>query len=536
MNKADNIKSILEDYPEYQETLFIKGYLVTNKLFDDLNEYPFYSNWEQSKCGTFNNGLDVNIYYHKKQDYYTYEEDGITASMIGHAYNPFDMKYKEVEILRDCIQEYKKSEEAYFEKVSELTGIHLIIINDNGKVIVLQDCGGMKACYYGMVEDDICITSHPQLIGDIYDLKVEPMVNKLINKWFYPLGGSYLPGDLSPYENLKRLGPNTLIRYTEVFDLTRFYPNKNHPEINEDIYEETLNKIAEIINNNIKLCSYKWDVPAISLTGGMDSRTTLACANGLYDKYKYYSFYSKAQELDDAKAASAICKKIKVNHEIYEIPKENLDVQDYEILKKIIFHNSSYMEKPKDHEIRKYIYLSKLKEFDVELKSWISEIGRVMQGKKYGVDLPLILSPRHFTIFQTRYFGSPKLLRHSDRHYKDYLERINLDKELFNYEHGDLFYWEFRFGSWGSNVVTTQDIFNFAVTMPMNNRKLMEMFLWFPHEYRKQDMVNKGVIRIKNEEITKLDIDVKNRHLIGKRLFIEKVYYYYRTLFYKEKN
>ena len=535
MNKTTDIKNILEEYPQYQQTLFTRGYLITNRLFDDLEAYPFYGNWNEDRCGTFKNGMNVNIYYHKKQDYYTYEEDGITASMIGHAYNPFDMKYKEVEILKDCIQEYKKNEEAYFEKVSELTGIHVIIINDNGNIIVLQDCGGMKSCYYGMVKKDICITSHPQLIGDIYNLEIDPNINELTEKWFFSLSGRYLPGDLSPYKLLKRLGPNTLIRYTEMFKLERFYPTGYHPVISEEEYEETINKISCLIKNNIKLSTLKWDIPAISLSGGMDSKTTLACANGFYDKYKYYSFYSKSQELEDANAARKICEKIGVNHDIYAIPKENEDIEDFEVVKRIILHNASYISHPKDHEIRKFIYLNRLNEFDVELKSWISEIGRAMWGKKYGVDLPKTLTPRHFTIFQTRYFGSPRLLNHSDKSYKDYLQRINLTHPIYNYEHSDLFYWEFRFGSWGSNVVTMQDVFSHTVTMPMNNRKLIDMFLWFPHEYRYQDMVNREVIKISNEEIAKLDINVHNLYLGGKRVLIEKVYYYYRTLFYKDK-
>lgn len=357
-----------------------------------------------------------------------------------------------------------------------------------------------------------------------------------MEKWFYPLGGGYLPGDLSPYKNLKRLGPNTLIRYSNKFDMERFYPTKPHPELSNDKYEKTLNRIAELMNKNIELCTKKWNTPAISITGGMDSKTTLSCANGLYDKYKCYTFHSKPQEEEDAKVAEKICNKIGIKHKIYPIASKNEDVEHYEILKQIIYHNASYIGKPKDNEVRKFIYLNKLNEFDVELKSWVSEIGRAMQGRKLGLDLPKTLTPRHFTIFNTRYFATPKLLRYSDTQYKDYLKRIALDKPLYNYLHGDSFQWEFRDGSWASNATTTQDIFSHTVTMPMNNRKLIDMFLWFPYEYRKQDKVHKGVIKASNEEIAKLDVGVKNKSSRTKRLFIEKTYYYYRTLFYKNNN
>ena len=44
----------------------------------------------------------------------------------------------------------------------------------------------------------------------------------------------------------------------------------------------------------------KWERPAISLTGGCDSKTTLACARGNYEKYTYFSYDSQKNELPDA--------------------------------------------------------------------------------------------------------------------------------------------------------------------------------------------------------------------------------------------
>ena len=49
-----------------------------------------------------------------------------------------------------------------------------------------------------------------------------------------------------------------------------------------------------------------------------------------------------------------------------------------------------------------------------------------------GVTFPEKLSPRHFSIFQTRYFASPLLLRKSDMLYKDYMERFDLIESKFS--------------------------------------------------------------------------------------------------------
>lgn len=535
MNNTVEMKELINKYPQYGEKLFIKGYLITTENNLDLHTYPFNDNWIKKEFDYLQDGSKLNVYYHKKETCYIYNEDQISITLLGHAYNPFNMSYIEDDILKECLDAYKQGENHFFDKISELTGIHLIVVNDNGRLLVVQDCGGMESCYYGELSKDIYIFSHPQLLGDILKLKTDPLINKLINNRFFSIGGSYLPGNLSPYKEFRRLGPNTFVSYDNTFKLNRFFPNKSHLEIGTEDYEKTIKEISNLIRNNIHLSTLKWNKPAISLTGGVDSKTTLASANGLYDKFHYYSFYSKPQEVEDAKAANEICTNIGLNHKIYPIPETNEEIKDYEILKRIINHNTSYIGKIKDNEIRKFIYLSEHNDFDVELKSWISEVGRAMWQKKYGVKLPEILTPRHYSIFQTRYFGSPKLLNHSDSNYKEYLKEIKLDNPLFNYEHSDMFYWEFRFGSWGSKVVTTQNIFGHDVTMPMNNRKLIDMFLWFPHDFRKNDMVNKEIIKYSNSDITDMDINIHNDYLGGKRIFIEKIYYYYRTLLYRNK-
>src|SRR5699024_5766984 len=127
----------------------------------------------------------------------------------------------------------------------------------------------------------------------------------------------------------------------------------------------------------------------------------------------------------------------------------------------------------------KLIHMYHLDNFDIEVKSWGGEIARVFYERKYGIKLPNKLSERHLSIFQTRYFMAPKLLRKSDCYYRDFMEETQLDKPIYNYNHADLVYWEVRMGSWGTSVYSSQDFAN-DVTIPLNNRKILDMLLWFP--------------------------------------------------------
>ncbi|TDL32835.1 hypothetical protein E2R51_09190 [Jeotgalibacillus sp. S-D1] len=530
MSKVNKIKSLLDDNPQYQDALFSRGYLITSKNIKQLDLYPFYNNWK-----VFNEMPKLNMYVHNKQQYYSYEVNGVYSLLIGNAYNPFTMQSNESDLLKDSIECYLQSEENFLNKISEFTGIHLIVVIDGDKLIAVQDCSGMKSCYFGKVDDELYITSHPQLVGDICNLSVDSFVEELTSSRSYNIGNRHLPGNITPYKELKRLGGNTFLEYNYSFKIKRFYPLKPHKEINtNEEYEEGIKNIYQIMHQSMEITSIKWNKPAISLTGGTDSKTTLACTNGLYDKFSYFSYHCKPSEIIDANAAHEICNEINVTHDIYSIPDNNEEIKDFDIFKKIIDHNTSYFKNTADHEIRKMIYLYNLDKFDVEVKSWASETARVFLERKYGLKMPEVLSERHMSIFQTRYFLVPGLLKKSDNIYKGFLKEVDLEKPLFNFEHSDLFYWEVRMGAWGTSVVSSFDLCH-EVTIPMNNRRLLEMFLSFSHQDRKSDKVHNTLIETANKKIANMNIYIPNNYFKSYRIWIEKIYYHYRTLLYKKK-
>lgn len=523
------LKEVFDHQVQYRECLFKRGYLITDDNLKRMEEYPFYGNWKENVFGKYR------CYIHKDQTIYTTSRETMTAVLIGHAYNPFTMKVDEHELLEDCIEAYQKSPKAFFDIISEFTGIHLIALfeQNTGHITMVQDCCGMQSCFFGKVNGKVYITDYPQLVADLCDLKMDSFVEKLIQSKCYHIGNRHLPGNLSPYSELKRLGGNTYLSYEGDFSVTRFYPIAPHPEFKtQEEFQEGVRKIYNIIHEGIACCTRKWERRTISLSGGVDSKTTLSCANGLYDKFSYFSFHSKPSELVDATAARKICKHLGQKHTLYEIPESNEDVEDFEFWKKLLEHNTNYIQSIADNEIRKYVYLYKLDAYDIELKSWASEVARVFLERKYRITMPKILSERHFSIFQTRYFLHPFLLKKSDRIYRNFMKETDLLTPKYNFEHTDLFYWEVRMGAWGTAVVSSQNLFH-HVTMPMNNRKLLEIFLSFPHEMRKSDQVHKMVMQVANNEVLEAEEEVKNLYFYSYRIWMEKLYYLYRTVFYK---
>lgn len=529
---VDKIKmeEILKAYPQYRDALFCRGYLITDDFSVNKETYPFYDQWNVEKVKNFR------LFIHQNQDYTLYEDNDIAYLIIGHAYNPFNMVYDENILLKQCAEAYTVGKPKMFECINEWTGIFALYIFDKN-VLAVQDCAGIKSVYYGNIGGKTIFTSHPQLIADLYDLKMDPFISELVSNRYYNIGNRYLPGNLSPFKELRRIGANVYLEETAdgEIHIQRFFPVMPHPElVSEKEYDESIEKAFNILHNGIELATKKWDNAYISLSGGTDSKTTLACANGCYDKLSYYSFQSKDTEIVDSEAAHRICDKIGLTHKIYKIQSENEQVEDFDILKEIIYHSFGYVRGLADHEVRKHIYFYRQNEIGVEIKSWISEIVRVFFDRKYGMTMPEKLTPRHFSIFQTRYFLSPSLLKKSDAIYKQYMKEFDLEETKFNYEHTDLYYWEVRMSSWGMMVTTSLDICH-RITFPFNNRKLIELLLSLPREKRLTDEMHNDIIKFANKDIYDMGVHIKNNYFKSKRIWLEKIYYYYRILFYRDK-
>ena len=520
---------LLNKYPEYRDALFCRGYYLTEDHDTDEQAYPFYGMWNVFMVKSFK------CFVHPLQTYTLYNRGNDSYLLIGHAYNPFSMCHEESKLLSDCADAHAKGKAELFECINEWTGIFaLFVFSDD--LMVVQDCGGIKAVYYGEVNGKTIITAFPQIAADLHGLEMDPFIHELTTNRFFNIGNRYLPGDLAPFKEFKRLGANVYLTRNNdhQYQITRFYPTAPHPECKtEEDYRKIIEKSFEILHKGIELAGRKWSNGMISLSGGTDSKTTLACANGCYDKFRYFSYQSKDTEIVDSEAAHTICGKIGLQHDIYKIHNNNADVKDFDVLKAIIDHTNAWVKNLADNEIRKYIFFYRHKDMmDVEVKSWISEIVRVFFDRKYGFRMPAKLTPRHFSIFQTRYFLAPALLWKSDHLYKEYMRKFDLESTKFNYEHTDLYYWEVRMSSWGMQVANSQDICH-TITFPFNNRKLVDMMLCAPREKRVTDQMHTDIIRLANPTIADADIHIANNYFKSKRIWMEKIYYYYRIIPYK---
>ena len=309
----------------HRRALFARGYLMATRELEPGAEFPFFGNWTHFRVGSWN------VYTHCLTKRCTHFANGVHFLLIGHAYNPFTGEADEDALLVTAAQELAKSEQAFHATVSEWTGRFIVAVIRGEELLAAQDCAGMRTLFYGQVDGVPYLSSHAQLLSDLCGLEMTPWIRELVESREYKVGIRFLPGDLSPFAEIKRLGPNTALAYGDAgFDVQRFYPSGPMAGAGtEEDQAARIMRIAEILRASLEITSRKWESPAISLTGGTDSQTTLAASVGSRTRLKFFTFASNDEEAHDLRAAQDLAAHLGLDHSAYMIPESEESIPGY---------------------------------------------------------------------------------------------------------------------------------------------------------------------------------------------------------------
>ena len=203
---------------------------------------------------------------------------------------------------------------------------------------------------------------------------------------------------------------------------------------------------------------------------------------------------------------------------------------EYDIVKAILSFNGN-RRKLNHNDIMKRIYFRKNSDFDVEVKSWTSEIGRCFYYKKYGVKrLQKRCNARRTNVMNNIYLFNPVLMYKTDAKYRDYLKRTEYNEHMFNYDWTDLIELEMRDGQWGTSVISVEHMFAYDVTIPYNNRHLGDLFLAVQFEDRLNDRTHIDFTGLLCPEITKQKIIVRDAAHDRKRMLLDRYYYFISSI------
>lgn len=509
--EADEIRNDLESADNLKKYLYIRGFIVTTEKIEAGDDYPFYSNWREEKISdTLFAYLHTDTYFHK------YVHNDIVYFLIGHAYDPFTMETDEENILRRLAFLKDESTERFWDGESDLTGVFCLGFIEDGNVIYTTDCCGMQLVYHGVIGKHLFLSSHSKLIADLKGLRQPEYITRLVSGRYWHYWGTWLPGDLSPFDELKRVNPNTCGEYRPGEDscrIRRFYPTKKITEIkSEEEYTDTIRELGRILSDSIGCIVKKWPDKKVSLsvTGGRDSMSALACSGRVYDKLDYFSYISNTDESVDAEAAGKILDHLGLKHELYRIPEEYDGYRQLPVFKKLMECNNGCIGENNENDLKKRLYFLENPPCDVEIKSWVNEMGRGWYYNKYKKKRFPEYPDASYWRAMHKVYVSPYLIRETDKVFHDYLAAY-YDKETFDrISWLELYFWEFSWGGGESLFLNSEHRVSYDITIPFNNRKYIELMLTVPLEKRKADAIPNDLIAYMEPRITETGITVRD--------------------------
>ncbi len=504
--------SLLDKRPDLRDYLFCRGFLLTDAKVD-IHSFPFYGNWNTTQIGHYF------AYTHRLQKVTVVERVGRSFFLFGHAYNPFTMCSEERQILDYIAEAYGTAD--YQDRIDEITGVFVYGVIEDDCVQFLVDPSGMQSAYYGALSDSFFLASHAQIIGDLCGLEINSLTKELIDyKWYHRVMGDYLPGDMTQFDQVRRIVPSIAYLFSEnVVTHKRFWPLKDIDCVEGEQYKYTIKSAATILKNNMALIARKWEQPYISLTGGIDSNTTFSAANGIYDRFKAFSYVSAEKEVIDANAAKEIAEHFGVPFLRFDIPESPDELPDYQEIVEIIKHNDGHIITQNGNEYRKRVYLIKHLDCDVEVKSWVSETIRAYWYKHYGrKDFPP-LSPKLFRNLYKIFIANRNLAHKIDDVFAKYIKEFDYESIPSSYPIADMHYNEVTWGSWGGPNISEMKIYS-DITFIYNNRKFFDLMFRIPLEKRIRDEHHLDMKKEMNKELYDLNIRVKNMKETNLRAFL----------------
>ncbi|GFZ91313.1 hypothetical protein GCM10010978_32450 [Compostibacillus humi] len=343
--------------------------------------------------------------------------------------------------------------------------IYAMLVYDN-VIKIFNDMASLRTVFYH--ENYMIIGSHDSLIN-------EALNNKLKQVYTHPNEISF--SNLTRYESVRKLIPNMSLEINSG-KLERYYPlsafeSKPKAEIKEEI--------ISYLNETVKWIESSTYKPLLSLTGGGDSRMSLAALKPIIDKIETFTYlkntsnendFVKRTFENDEKIVTDIVHNLNLNHKFFSIStKTNTKLKN--VIKQNVFSN---------HNLNLAIdYLNRYggQGFLHIRSTALFNVGKYIFPKE-------TLKVQKWDIKNIAYYLKKWTNIKDDQENEQCLSNLIKYAQLDNfYNHNplELLFLSYRLIQWHSGVVGESDI-AFNTMLLLNSRKVVDLMLSYPAEDR----------------------------------------------------
>lgn len=374
------------------------------------------------------------------------------------------------------------------------------------EITVVPDCQATQAVFYS-TRRGVALGSQPALVAATVEAGPDEAAEQMWTtlRAARAKGVVFLPGTMTTHEDVLPLVPNHLLRVRLSGDSAtvaheRFWPFADRVERTDtaQVIEEFVDYFRE---HTRLLCTL--GRPVVSLTGGKDSRTTLAAAlPHLREDSFTFTYYNPRDGLvgegapTDVFTANALAAAVGVQHRVLHWRQpapgsvfEEIYDRTYPVRRGSTgAAHAMWADLP--HDI-------------VHLQSIGAELGTTFYTHR---TQDPITPERLLQIVTNRTDLDPALARAAFGDYLDYAQFTA--GAIGGYDYHDVFYWEQRMGKWGYQKYQDGD-FAHRMLMPFNARGLVETMQSLPYRQREQKVLLEALLAT----VPALDPEVLRRHV-----------------------
>jgi len=519
MSKRSSDADLGSPSAKYNGLLFKLGYLIARSEIESSSNFYIehvLSNWTRRRSGGYF------IYHDPDLPLHAHGTGDTSVAALGNVIDPVNMIGDPSDIVRTLCSSLATSTDGFFEYLDDLSGRFVLLATTASQSFVVQDAAGNKTAFYDLSSDGRTVSSHASLIAELRGYEVAPYARDFIDREDYKATVRCFPGVLTPYPQVAILTPNTMLDLDNM-TVRRFFPRVplKITRLDGDLVDE----MSALLTSQVALLDARHEL-SLSITGGVDSRTTLAASRDVGDRIFCYSYFEKEKQRTDNEVANRLCRSVGLDHVLFRVDEESIgdDVESYmEVWRK----NTSFMRAESQGWIGKVLY----KEYPkgrLHLKSNISEIARAYYRSNNRQVLPVRPTPAELAARYKIDTGSEFVIGAFAR----FVDLVDLKPaRTFNYDIYDLFYWEHTMGAWQSLQTMDLDVAQDTFIL-YNNRRLLTRMLSVPLKDRLWDRVHIEIIRSLWPELLEVPFykQMKPLHVRAQRYLGKKVKYSMESL------
>lgn len=424
---------------------------------------------------------------------------------------------------------YMNDYEEFLNELDYTAGRHCIIIGNKDDVKIYPDATASRSVYYSV--DFKAAASHTRLLNEVYTLESDPL-NKVQNEY-------RINGENNIFMNVKSIISNFYFDFHKN-EKVRFWPRQNNrfTYTKEKVKLELASKIWKL---QLDKFTNEYKHVVMSMTGGLDSRVSLALLNGYYDKVLGFTYTPSTRKdfqastsweksiFRDKKIVDELLEIVNIKHRYLDVSNKELILNEDEVNilnKNTITHHGRFVLP---------LYKKELPFDDLlHIRGNLLEIGRSTHISTTTENTIEDMEKKVISFLT-------KNIKKDNKYYnilKHTATNIVSDYQYHKYSHDfhlmDLLYWENRHARWLSEILNETD-FSFETFLPFNNRMLIEISLSYPLHKRKNAYFFNELIN-KNNSILNFHSKNKLLNLYEEKRYLSNIALFNSLDYYNENN